>query len=269
VDPGPATTLPRLREELQRIGVGKGELRHLFLTHVHLDHAGAAGALVQEHPELLVHVHADAARFLEDPTRLVASTRRTFGEAHDRLWGEMKPVPAERIQSWTPEGRGLPPGVVGIPTPGHIDHHLAWLLPGEGVVLTGDALGVILDPAAPTHPPTPPPSLDLPAWGRTLRRLSELEVERAGVTHFGWHESVASRAMELLGELQALAARVRRELETGVPEASRRYHDETVARLAASGDGTRIRRYFSRFRASADWDGVRFHLERKGWPGLL
>ena len=100
VDPGPATTFERLQEGLEEHGVGPRDLRHVLLTHVHLDHAGATGDLVNAFPEATVHVHEDGAPHMVDPTRLVKSTRRTFGDAHDRLWGVTRAVPAHRIQAW-------------------------------------------------------------------------------------------------------------------------------------------------------------------------
>lgn len=271
VDPGPATALPRLRRELEARGIGPGDLRHLYLTHIHLDHAGAAGHLALEHPGLQVHVHGEGAPHLEDPARLVASTRRTFGEAHDRLWGEVLPVPPSQLRPWSDDAPGLPAGVQAIPTPGHIGHHLAWFLPAEGVLVAGDALGILLHPDAPTHPATPAPAVDLRAWSGTLRRLAAMEgVERVGVSHFGWHPCLAERAVEMLGALTALAARVRREVAAGVAgEAPARFEEEVRSRLGGWLSRERVDRYFDAFRAAADWEGVRFHLERNPWPGIL
>ena len=120
VDPGPTTTLERLISELAVHGISNKDLRHVLLTHIHLDHAGATGDLCQIFPHATVYVHEDGAPHLVDPDRLVASTRRTFGDAHDRLWGEMKPVANERIRVWYPgqddPWRGLRP----LSTPGHI-----------------------------------------------------------------------------------------------------------------------------------------------------
>ena len=99
VDPGPSTSLDGLEAGLAEVGVGLSDIQHVLLTHVHLDHAGGAGHLVSRLPHLQVHVHADGALHMADPERLVASTRRTFGEAHDRLWGEVLPVPKERIRA--------------------------------------------------------------------------------------------------------------------------------------------------------------------------
>lgn len=271
VDPGPATSLPRLRSELEARGIGAGDLRHLYLTHVHLDHAGCSGHLAREHPGLTVHVHAAGAPHMVDPQRLVASTRRTFGEAHDRLWGEVFPVPAAQVRPWSPADAALPAGVEAIPTPGHIAHHLAWHFREERCLVAGDALGILLHPEAPTHPATPPPSVDLKAWAGTLRGLVELEgVERVGVSHFGWHDGLAERAVEMLGALTALGARVRREMAgPDAGGAAARYDAEVRARAAQWLPRTVVDRYFDAFSAVSDWMGVRFYLERNPWPGVL
>ena len=102
VDPGPSSSLDGLVGGLAELGVALTDIRHVLLTHVHLDHAGGAGHLVARAPQLQVHIHADGAAHMTDPERLVASTRRTFGEAHDRLWGDVTPIPAERIRPWEP-----------------------------------------------------------------------------------------------------------------------------------------------------------------------
>jgi glyoxylase-like metal-dependent hydrolase (beta-lactamase superfamily II) len=274
VDPGPSTTLPRLRGELARRGIGPGDLRFLLLTHVHLDHAGAAGHLAREHPHLVVHVHADGAPHLADPTKLVASTRRTFGHRHDELWGEVLPVPGHRLRPWHPdagEASPLPAGVEAIPTPGHIGHHLAWHLPGESTVLCGDALGILLHPDAPSHPATPPPAVDLKAWGTTLRHLMMRDdIKRFGVSHYGWHDDLRTRSVELVGALTSLAARVRREQGGADPEgAPGRYESEVRHRLAGWLPREWVDRYFDGFTATSDWEGVRFHLQRTDWPGIL
>ncbi len=193
VDPGPATTLDRLESAAGEAGMPLSEVRHLCLTHVHLDHAGAAGHLARRFPRLQLHIHEEGAPHLVSPERLVASTRRTFGEAHDRLWGEVIPVPEHRIRVWRPRERGPLPWLRALPTPGHIGHHLAYLDEVDGVLVAGDALGIILSPESPTHPPTPPPAVDLAAWEDTLDSLERVSPERAVVSHFGMHADVASR----------------------------------------------------------------------------
>jgi glyoxylase-like metal-dependent hydrolase (beta-lactamase superfamily II) len=262
VDPGPSTTLGRLREGLAGLGVGPADLRHIVLTHVHLDHAGATGHLVRAYPRATVHVHVDGAPHMADPERLVASTRRTFGENHDRLWGEVLAVPAERIRAWRPGERGPWKGLRPVPTPGHIAHHLAYLDERDGTLFSGDSMGIVLSDDAPTHPPTPPPSVDLRAWERTLEEISVVAPERFGATHFGIHGSVADRVRQLRDRLAALEARVRRAVAEGDLSDAERYDREVRDELAPSLGRDEVDRYFNMFAAATDWHGVRFYVER-------
>lgn len=262
VDPGPSTTLGRLGAELTRLGIGSGDLRHVILTHVHLDHAGATGHLMEAYPKATVHVHVDGAPHMVDPTRLVASTRRTFGAAHDRLWGEVRPVPAHRIRAWSPGDAGPMPHLRPLPTPGHIAHHLAYLDERDGTLLSGDAMGIVLGEEVPSHPPTPPPSVDLRAWARTLDEITSAGPERFGATHFGLHGDVPGRARQLRERLDALEARVRAALARGDDGDARRYDEEVREKLAPFLGREEVDRYFDMFTAATDWAGVKFYLER-------
>ncbi len=263
VDPGPTPALPRLKDRLREVGFPPEDLRHILLTHVHLDHAGSTGHLAREFPALTVHVHEDGAPHMADPERLVRSTRRTFGEAHDRLWGEVVPIPSHQIRGWRPGDERPVPGIRPLPTPGHIAHHLAFEAEGHGVLFTGDSLGIILGPDAPTHPPTPPPAVDLAAWEDTLTRtLAPVEVDAFGVTHFGLHRGLHARREELRTRLLELAERVREALARGDEEDRERYDREVVERLSPHVSDERVPRYFSTFPAASDWDGMRFFLER-------
>jgi glyoxylase-like metal-dependent hydrolase (beta-lactamase superfamily II) len=266
IDPGPSTSLSELEEGLRAEGVRLESVRHLLLTHVHLDHAGASGHLARRSPELKVHVHEDGAPHMADPEKLVSSTRRTFGDAHDRLWGEVLPVPRHQIGAWRPGDPHPMPGIRPIPTPGHILHHLAWEDEAKGILFAGDSLGIILAPGAPTHPPTPPPSLDLAAWRHTLDRiLAPVEVDAFGVTHFGLHTGLHTRRRELRERLDALAERVAAAMEAG-PDAEAEdrdaFHRETLELLGPHVPGETVERYFEMFSAGTDWDGMRFHLGR-------
>lgn len=262
IDPGPSTTLDRLRDGLAEQGIGSGDLRHVVLTHVHLDHAGATGHLVEAYPEAVVHVHADGAPHMVDPARLVASTRRTFGEAHDRLWGEVRPVPADRVRAWSPGEPGPRKGLRPIPTPGHIAHHLAYLDEREGTLFSGDSMGIVLGEGTPTHPPTPPPAIDLRAWERTLDEIEGVGPERFAATHFGIHGDVPARVLQLRERLAALEARVRDAMARGDLADAERYDEEVRRELAPFRGKEAVDRYFDMFTAAMDWAGVRFYLER-------
>ncbi len=267
VDPGPPTTLERLEAGLEEVGVPLSELRHLLLTHVHLDHAGGAGWLARGNPDLLVHVHEEGAPHMADPARLVASTRRVFGEAHDRLWGEVAPVPEGQLRPWRPGAPAPLPGIRALPTPGHIGHHLAYLDEEGGTLFAGDALGIILAPGAPTHPPTPPPAVDVEAWRDTLDAVASLAPERAAVTHFGVHGRVSERSRELRRALDALEARVEEALVRG-EEGGDAYGREVRDIQAGHAERERVERYFDTFSATKDWAGmVRYVQKRKEAEG--
>ena len=262
VDPGPSTSLGGLEDGLAELGVGLPDVRHVLLTHVHLDHAGATGHLVSRLPNLQVHVHADGAPHMADPERLVSSTRRTFGEAHDRLWGDVLPVPEERIRPWEPAGRLPVPGVRAFGTPGHISHHVSYLAEADGTFVAGDALGVILAPGAPTYPPTPPPSVDVPAWLETLHDLESVDPDRFGVSHFGIHDDFVGRLSEMRTRLSALRDRVEAALSTGDDSDRDVYEREVREAISVFRASDEVDGYFDAFSAATDWDGMRLYLER-------
>ena len=179
-DCGPSTDVGALKDGLREQGLELGDVRHLLLSHIHLDHAGAAGVLVREHPSLQVHVSEIGAPHLADPSRLERSARRLYGESFDSLWGELAPVPQANIQV-------VGERVVGLdcfPSPGHARHHVVYL-DEDGTAYSGDAAGVRIQPHAYVLPPTPPPEVDVAAWHRTLDELGRRQPERLALIHFG------------------------------------------------------------------------------------
>jgi glyoxylase-like metal-dependent hydrolase (beta-lactamase superfamily II) len=150
VDPGPESTCDTLLDAL-----GDEEPRALLLTHIHFDHAGAAGALVRQWPDLEVWVHERGARHLADPTRLVASAKRLYGDAFDRLWGEVVPIPQKNIRVL--RGGESREGWDVAYTPGHASHHVSYRHADTGWVFAGDTAGVRLPPGDLLLAPTPPP----------------------------------------------------------------------------------------------------------------
>ena len=262
VDPGPSTSLGGLEDSLAELGVGLSDIRHVLLTHVHLDHAGGTGHLVSRFPHLQVHVHADGAPHMADPERLVASTRRTFGEAHDRLWGEVTPVSAERIRPWAPAGPLPVPAVRAFATPGHISHHVSFLAEADGFLVAGDALGVILAPGAPTYPPTPPPAIDVPAWLETLHGLESVDPDAFGVSHFGVHADFGGRLIAMRTALSALRDRVEAALASGNESDRDVYEREIRDAISEFRPKDEVDGYFDAFSAAVDWDGMRLYLER-------
>lgn len=200
VDPGPASCLPALLEQL-----GDRPPRAVALTHIHLDHAGASGSLARRFPELEVWVHERGAAHLVDPQRLLDSARRLYGEDMERLWGEVLPVPAERLRVLG-GGEELD-GMTVAYTPGHASHHVSYLHQESRIAFTGDVAGVRID-GGPTLPPTPPPDIDLEAWSRSLELIEAWRPSALAVTHFGLHEAVEAHLEQLrraLGEAESLA----------------------------------------------------------------
>jgi glyoxylase-like metal-dependent hydrolase (beta-lactamase superfamily II) len=184
-DCGPASTLESLRRGLRTRGTELGEVRHLLLSHIHLDHAGAAGVIVREHPHVLVHVSEVGAPHLVDPARLEASARRLYGASFDGLWGELAPVPETNVRTVGDSVLGL----AAFPTPGHASHHVCYL-DSEGTLYAGDACGVRITPNPVVLPPTPPPDVDIEAWERTLDEIERRQPRRLALVHFGVFEDV-------------------------------------------------------------------------------
>ena len=179
-DCGPSTAVGRLKDGLRERGLSLTDVRHLLLSHIHLDHAGAAGVLVREHPDLQVHVSAIGAPHLVDPARLEASARRLYGETFDTLWGELAPVPEENVKVVGDRVLGLD----CFPSPGHASHHVVYV-DADGTAYSGDAAGVRIQPHAFVLPPTPPPELDVEAWHRTIDELERRQPHRLALIHFG------------------------------------------------------------------------------------
>jgi glyoxylase-like metal-dependent hydrolase (beta-lactamase superfamily II) len=203
VDPGPTSTLPVLEAALARAGLSMTDVRALLLTHIHLDHAGASGTLVHRHPHLRVYVHEKGAPHMIDPSRLLASATRLYGDAMDRLWGEVRPVPAESIdvlrggERISAGGRDFDVAY----TPGHASHHVSYFSADTGIAFVGDTAGVRLAPGEFNVPPTPPPDIDLEIWRESIARIGAWGADTLFITHFGPHQPVAAHLSELVDNL--------------------------------------------------------------------
>jgi glyoxylase-like metal-dependent hydrolase (beta-lactamase superfamily II) len=201
IDPGPTSCLETLLEGLTE------PPRALLLTHIHLDHAGASGSLVERFPELEVYVHERGVPHMVDPERLLKSARRLYGEDMDRLWGEMVPVPERNIRELRGGERVLDGAFEVAYTPGHASHHVSYRHGGTAFV--GDAAGVRIPPANMTIPPTPPPDIDVEAWHDSIERLRAWSPERLARTHFGESADPGAELDELDRRLDEWAQRVR------------------------------------------------------------
>jgi len=195
-DCGPTTTVAALKAGLAQHGLELTDVRHLLLSHIHLDHAGAAGVLVREHAALQVHVSEIGAPHLVAPERLERSARRLYGDTFDTLWGELAPVPEANVQVVGDRVLGLD----CFPTPGHASHHVSYL-DRDGTLYSGDAAGVRIQPGRFVMPPTPPPEFDLDTWQQTLEEIERRDPERLALIHWGVADDPRRHLAELRLEL--------------------------------------------------------------------
>src|SRR5215212_9565493 len=170
IDPGPQST-----EETLLAGLDGAAPRALLLTHIHFDHAGAAGSLVRRWPDLDVYVHERGAPHLANPEKLVASAARLYGgeEGLRDTWGEVVPVPEERLTILSGGESVL--GFDVQYTPGHASHHVCYFHAESGTAFVGDMAGVRIPPSPLTLAPTPPPDIDVDAWEHSLSTIAAWE----------------------------------------------------------------------------------------------
>jgi glyoxylase-like metal-dependent hydrolase (beta-lactamase superfamily II) len=245
VDPGPASCLPALLDALDGVAP-----RAVALTHIHLDHAGATGSLVARFPDMEVWVHERGAPHMADPSRLLASASRLYGDAMERLWGEVLPVPAERITALS-GGEVLPEGLRVAYTPGHASHHVSYLHEASGFAFAGDVAGVRIG-SGPTLGPTPPPDIDLGAWRDSLELLDGWSPQALAITHFGSHRDVEAQLAALREYLDAAADDAARLDEAAFASAFR-------ARVAAAPEAAT---YEQAMPPGQSYAGLRRHLQR-------
>lgn len=202
IETGPGSTVAMLQARLAEHGLTPNDISEVLLTHIHLDHAGAAGWLASDHGAT-VYVHPIGAPHLKNPDRLLKSARRIYGDDMDRLWGRTRSVPEDQVVTLS-NGDTLSLGayqVLALDTPGHASHHLAYVI--EDVCFTGDVGGVRLPGESYVELPLAPPEIDLDVWRASLSKLRSA-VDRRGVTHlapthFGTYDDVSAH----LGRLEA------------------------------------------------------------------
>ncbi|HYZ28330.1 MAG TPA: MBL fold metallo-hydrolase [Thermoleophilaceae bacterium] len=252
IDPGPESTVDTLLA-----GVGDERPRALLLTHIHFDHAGASGALVERWPDLRVYVHERGARHMADPERLVASARQIWGEDFDRLWGRVVPVPEANLEVLS--GGETVEGFDVEYTPGHAKHHVSYFHRDTGHAYVGDVAGVRIPPSSVVRAPTPPPDIDVEAWFDSLNRIEARDPSAIVITHFGRIEDVAGQLAAAREALQ-LQADLARELDEHefVAELNRiadeQIDEELGRRLFDAGDPADfhagLRRYWQKVAAA-------------------
>jgi glyoxylase-like metal-dependent hydrolase (beta-lactamase superfamily II) len=187
IETGPATTMDTLLAGVRAAGFDPDQITRLIVTHIHLDHAGGAGSLIQRLPRARLFVHRVGAPHMVDPSKLLSSATRIFEEDMERLWGEILPVPEDRVVVLDDEAT-LRVGdrvLEALHTPGHASHHLAFHDAERGVIFTGDVAGARLNEAEYLRPPTLPPEVDMTLWRLSITRLQRLQARRLYLTHGG------------------------------------------------------------------------------------
>lgn len=269
VDPGPESSWPTVVAALEQSGRTPRDLQYLLLTHIHLDHAGAAGTIVRRNPHVTVYVHQRGAPHLADPSKLLASAGRLYGADLERLWGEVAPVPVGNLKPLKGgECLTLGPTTIEVAyTPGHAWHHVSYLHPSTGTAFVGDTAGIRISGRDYVFPPTPPPDIDLAPWHASLDQIAAWKPERLFLTHFGPSGVVEQHLEELRRRLAQWSDWVRASL-------SRPGDDDAHAAAFVKAVGADVRRHLpateaARFEQGAGlrfcWYGLaRFWRKREG-----
>jgi glyoxylase-like metal-dependent hydrolase (beta-lactamase superfamily II) len=266
VETGPGATLPTLKNALAHHGYAPESIRHILLTHIHFDHAGAAGWWAQQGAQ--IYVHHRGAPHLIDPSKLIASATRIYGDQMDSLWGELCPAPADKI---TPVYDGDSIEVAGltfkvIETPGHAGHHHAYCL-GEAAFV-GDVGGIRLPQSDFINLPTPPPEFNREIWQRSIDRLLAEPLQTIYLTHFGPVSDVADHLSELRSLLDTATDFVRERMLAGLEreEIIRQYEEWNWHRARESQTSANlIERYASSNPLYMSVDGIlRYWRKRDG-----
>ena len=232
VETGPTTCLDDLMGGLKQSGVSPEDVSQVFLTHVHLDHSGASGNLTELLPNATFYVHEIGHPHLVDPSKLLKSATRIYGDRMEELWGEVLPVPEDRLVSL--EGNEeieIDGGVLTAHyTPGHAYHHLAYLEPESGTLFAGDVAGIRLPGQSYVRPPTPPPEIDVEAWMQSIQTVRQIDPQLVCPTHFGSYEDVGRHMGELEQRLQDWLLFVEEQIDEGAEREQISYE------LKAKGD---------------------------------
>lgn len=202
IESGPGSTLSALEAGLAGEGLTPRDLTHVLLTHIHLDHAGAAGWLSRQGAE--IYVHPIGAPHLLNPEKLIASATRIYGDRMDQLWGEFLPVAQEQLKIPNDAEEIVIGNLRFLPinTPGHAEHHYSYIF--EDICFSGDVGGVRIPGFRYLRAPMPPPELHFGRWRESLVRLKGLKFSRIAPTHFGIYEDVDWHLQSLHDTLSAM-----------------------------------------------------------------
>jgi glyoxylase-like metal-dependent hydrolase (beta-lactamase superfamily II) len=249
VDPGPQSSMETLLE-----AIGDEQPRGLLLTHIHLDHAAATGALVRRWPELEVYVHERGARHLVDPSKLLASAERLYGDQMERLWGEIVPVPEENVRPLAGGEDVL--GMRVAYTPGHASHHVCYFHKETGTAFVGDVAAVRIPPSDLVVPPTPPPDIDIETWLDSIAIVESWRPERLALTHFGAVE-------DPIEHLEIVRKRLREEADMAREFSEPDYERHHRAMVAENLDSEAAEELLQAVPPQYQWRGLNRYWEKR------
>jgi glyoxylase-like metal-dependent hydrolase (beta-lactamase superfamily II) len=268
IDPGPTTTADGLESKLAAMGIGLADVRQILLTHIHLDHAGCVGALMDKCPDARLLVHERGAPHMIDPSRLMASAKRLYGAEMDSLWGEMRPVAAARVQALRGgeqiEGSGRTLDVAY--TPGHASHHVSFFDRASGIAFVGDTAGIRRGGGNYVLPPTPPPDIDLEAWRQSADLILGWEPDTLFLTHFGAFQGARPHFQALFERLQLWSELARRLLkDPALTDAERqdRFVAEAVQELRSTVGEAEAAKYSRAGRLDYSWQGLARYWQKR------
>lgn len=255
VDPGPESSLPTVLE-----AIGDEQPRAVLLTHIHLDHAAATGALVRRWPDLEVYVHERGAPHLIDPSKLLASAERLYGDRLGYLWGDILPVPESNVRALSGGESAL--GMRVAYTPGHASHHVCYFHEESGTAFVGDVAACRIQPSNLIVPPTPPPDINVEVWEESLDTVAGWSPGRLALTHFGAVEDdVPAYIAGVKAKLRKEAELVRQmEQETYNADLERRIREE----LATEGiEGDTVEELLQAVPTAYQWAGLDRYWRKK------
>jgi glyoxylase-like metal-dependent hydrolase (beta-lactamase superfamily II) len=266
VDPGPSTTIPTLKAALASRGASLSDVRGILLTHIHLDHAGATGSLLAECPSAVVYVHEVGAPHLVDPSKLLASATRLYGADMEKLWGDVRPVPASRLQIVGDNKiRVVGHSIDVAKTPGHASHHVSYFLQDAGVAFVGDTAGLCRSSGKIVLPATPPPDVDLDAWRASTKRILAWHPDVLFLTHFGPHRSPSGHFSDFWTRIEDWSRRVQAQLQQPGDDAIRakQFSDEVLSDLARATTKDEAQAYLKAGRFDFSWNGLARYWRKK------
>ena len=267
IDPGPSSCLSTLREQLGAQGLRVSGLQAILLTHIHLDHAGATGTLVRENPNLKVYVHEIGAKHMADPSRLLSSATRLYGDTMQYLYGEFLPVPHQNLCALQGKERLSLAGrtLQVLYTPGHASHHVTYFDPQEGTAFVGDTAGISVLGHPFILPATPPPDISLELWDASMDAIAALAPRRLFLTHFSFSDHPREHLAVYRERLHHWSERVAAIMASGLDEEAciQKFSEEVAADAAKYLTPAELAHYSFAAALNLSWLGLaRYHRKR-------